>query len=46
MVIFDYELFGGKVLDIVWRGNLFDFCFLIGVKLINDDERIWKYDMI
>lgn len=29
-----------------WRGNLLDFCFLIGVKSINNDDRTRKYDMI
>lgn len=46
VVTFDYELFGGKVSDTAWRGNLLDFCFLIGVKSINDDDRTRKYDMI
>lgn len=46
VVTFDYELFGGKVSDNAWRGNLLDFCFLIGVKSINDDDRTRKYDMI
>lgn len=46
VVTFDYELFGGKVSDTAWRGNLLDFCFLIGVKSINKDDRTRKYDMI
>lgn len=46
VVTFDYELFGGKVSDTAWRGNLLDFCFLIGVKSINNDDRTRKYDMI
>lgn len=46
VVTFDYELFGGKVSDNAWRGNLLDFCFLIGVKSINNDDRTRTYDMI
>lgn len=44
VVTFDYELFGGKVSDTAWRGNLLDFCFLIGVKINKQwwqDPEIW-----